>query len=1089
MNTSAPTVLELPAPDGAILKFSLQTSSVLHPLLAEKYPGIKTWKGTCLSHPALQLRCEWGPDGFRAMVSGAGNSDFLIEPLQGSKEVYRVVPKSAFSVKSSWNCFTEGKNTVALLPSAKSNAVIRTYRLALACTGEFAAYYGGTKEGALSAMATLVNRINSIFERDLGVHLQLVANNDDLIFLNPESDPFFNSISQNVLGQIQKACNQYIGTENYDVGHLLTTAAGGLAYLKSVCSSKKAGGVSGSINPVGDAFIVDYVAHELGHQFGASHTQNNNCNRNNATAVEPGSGSTIMGYAGVCTPNVQAHSDAYFHSISIAEIQNYLEQYGDCASITPITELLTANAGKDLVIPANTPFVLSGEAQYSGEPINITFTWEQVDNELAMMPPLADNPAGPAFRSVFPSENAMRFFPSLNVLINGADDTWEVLPTSERTLNFWFCARASNGMLDCDDKKILVSKAAGPFQLTYPQGGEVWESGQVKTIVWEVAGTDQPPINCKTVDILLSLDGGKSFSYTLVNDAPNNGSCTLVVPPYSSNSAYLMVRASDNVFFDVTRQALTLKASSHSGLTFEVEHPKCHGQASGRLTALYAGTSGTLLYTWSNGATTQTIQNLSAGQYSVTITDGPNTIVGSAEIIEPEPLEVYTIKLPGTSGGSSLLANPTGGTEPYMYHWSNGATNRLVYDLIPGEYWLTVTDANGCSSTSMTKVLPEMPAQMEFGICTANEQWKKIQLQHSYTDMVVVATPIAEGPNIPSVVSRLRRCEGNSFELKLQVAGSEDSPTGNWKVSWIAVESGVYNYQDYGLKFEAGKVNSASTSHAGHWLTNEISFGQPYANPVVLSQVMSYNDDRWSVAWSSAADDARIPAVNQSFSVGKHIGEDNPYPAREDETIGYLVFEAGVYTSDGLRLLAANGAPLVQGISDDERGFEYHLEGFRSAEAVALGVAGMASDEGAWPILADHFADGKHLRCWMAEDQVADAERNHAPESVAMLVIGEAEETSELPKQQIHDNASISLYPNPANNFVEISFKQMEFVGPHLQLTDMFGRVLFSQVLLPEQPGMRQVTLPINTLTEGQYFVSIREAFHVHFGKLLVSRP
>ncbi len=1088
MNASSPPVLELPAPDGVLLRFELQPSAVLHPQLAAKYPNIKTWKGNCLQHPALRLRCEMGANGFRALVEGAGHPAFLIEPADAAKGIYKVLPKSALTSKGNWSCFTEGKSNSEPLPSVKNSGLVRTYRLALACTGEFADYFGGTKEGALSAMATLVNRLNGIFERDLGVHLQLVANNDEIIFLDPQSDPFYNSTSQSALGQNQQACNLYIGADNYDVGHLLTTANGGLAHIKSVCSSKKAEGVSGSNNPFGDAFFVDYVAHELGHQFGASHTQNNNCNRNPATAVEPGSGSTIMGYAGVCSPNVQPHSDAYFHAISIAEIENYLTQYGNCASISTIPETLEADAGSDVYIPANTPFQLSGVVQYSGNPASLTYTWEQIDNEVAVMPPLAENQAGPAFRSVFPSVNDTRFFPSLDVLLHGADAGWEVLPAAAREMNFRFCTRAGNGLVDCDDKKIHVIETNGNFRMTYPQGGEVWESGQVKTIQWKVAGTGEAPVNCKKVDILLSVDGGATFPYELVRNTPNDGSYTLVVPPYSSELAYIMVRAADNAFFDINRQPLTLKGPSNYTVAFEAEHPKCHGEATGRLTAHVPAAAGELHYNWSNGATTQSIENLSAGLYTVTIQVGPNTVVGVAEIAEPEPLSVYTINIPGTGTGAGLLANVSGGTEPYLYHWSNGAGERLLYNLNPGEYRLTVTDANGCSAMSVSNVLPEKPVQMEYGVLTVSEKWQKVALEYNYEHMVVIATPIAGGANTPSVVTRLRNCEDNSFEIRLQVAGSENSPTGALQVSWIAVEAGIYRYAENGLKFEAGTMTAEETSHSGHWLTGIFSFGQTYTNPVVLTQVMSSNDERWSVAWSSASGDARSPAGRRSFSVGKHIGEDNPYPAREDETIGYLVFESGVHAYDGLRLLAANGPPIVQGIADDKAGFAYPLAGFNKLEAVVLGAAGMAGDEGAWPLLAGDFTEGNELRCWMAEDQIADAERNHTPEAVAILAIGAADQNSGSAEQNGPRAGTVSLYPNPASNYVTISFEQRELDGPRLEVTDLFGRVLFSQTLLPEEPGIRQVSLPVNTLTEGQYFVNIREAYHFHHGKLLVRK-
>ncbi|MBU6343021.1 MAG: zinc-dependent metalloprotease, partial [Bacteroidetes bacterium] len=559
-------VLTLPNAQGNTLQFRLQESPVMEPELQSRYPNIRCYTGRGMDDPSALIKCDLGPWGFHAMVIRPGKSTLFIDPYQhGNRDYYIVYEKSDYLPKKEDALYTCGTATDGLTElSLKNNnsevqgdCRLRKYRLALACTGEYASFHGGTKPLVLAAMNTTMNRVNGIYEDEIAITMQLVAKNDTLIFLNANSDPYTNNDGATMLGQNVSTCNARIGSANYDIGHVFSTGGGGIAGLGVVCSNSKAQGVTGSSSPVGDAFDVDYVAHEMGHQFGANHTQNNNCNRVTGAAMEPGSASTIMGYAGICSPNVQSNSDDYFHAYSLQEINAYsiLGSGNTCAvKITTGNNNPSVSAGADYIIPKSTYFALTASGS---DPDNdaLSYCWEQMDPEFATMPPVSTSTTGPLFRSFKGTSAPTRYFPRLADIVNNVSPTWEVLPSVSRTMRFRVTVRDNNPAGSCskeDDVVLSVNSATGPFQVSAPNTNVVWFVGENKTVSWLVNGTNGAPINCANVKISLSTDGGFTYPVILANSVPNTGSANVTVPNNLSNTCRVKVEAIGNIFFDIS---------------------------------------------------------------------------------------------------------------------------------------------------------------------------------------------------------------------------------------------------------------------------------------------------------------------------------------------------------------------------------------------------------------------------------------------------------------------------------------------------------------------------------------------------------
>lgn len=784
------SVIDIPMPDGSMRAFRVWETPMMEESMAALYPDIKTFTGEAVDDKRVTAKFDFTLFGFSAVVFD-GKKTAFIDPYDQYNDGYYILHYKSdedrpYSQRMICGVHSDNdlhSDQMQLMPTAPLPATnlsdlkipaphsnpsatgmaqlpgssptmeatpttngtqIRIYRIAVAANNQYCIASTGlpspTIAQCLSRITTTMNRVNGVYNKELSVQMNFVSNESDIIWPSATgsvngADPFnaINSNPSSCIAQNQTTCDTRIGTGNYDIGHVFTTGAGGLAMLGVICnSSLKAQGVTGSSFPVGDAYDIDYVCHELGHQFGSSHTFNNNTdgscggNAEPTQAYEPKSGATIMDYAGICAPeNIQNNSDAYFSVSALEHIEDEMTIGG--GGVCAVT---TSSAHSPLTLPAfsaiynipyKTPFELTSPTATAGSgDTSITYGWHQSNLGDLGRAWSQSYRFGPIFRSYWPENDPTRVFPFVDsVLKNVSFSSGEKLPDTARFLTFKTVIRNIRAGMGCfnvpDDTihlNVSSTGAAGGFAgfRVTSQGttGLVYTGGSTQTVTWNVVGTNAAPVNAANVDIYMSTDGGYTWPY-LVGTFPNSGTASISVPnpPVATTTARFKVKGSGNVFFNVNRYNFTVNPGATTA------------PITGTFTVCVTGTTdlddATPSGTWSSStpavgtvnSSTGVVTGISAGTTTITYHVGTGNVTAVVTVIATPTVAATTGTAVVCTGLTTTLSNTTTGGV-----WSSTTpavgtvnTSGVVNGITAGTTTISYTVSNGCGTIAATRVV------------------------------------------------------------------------------------------------------------------------------------------------------------------------------------------------------------------------------------------------------------------------------------------------------------------------------------------------------------------------------------------------
>ncbi|WP_052461142.1 zinc-dependent metalloprotease [Psychroserpens mesophilus] len=765
-NGQSNTVIQFPNVKGELESYRVVETAIFSSEYgANMYPNIKTYLGSRTDNSGTRVRFSVTPLGLKAMVSEPGKANFYIQPVtKVSNGQYLVYNRNAkVDDSETFECLTEDLEVLSRSAAPSSmqrdanDQFLRTFRIAISTTSQYTGFWndgnagnGGPQEDALAQMISTLNRVNEVFEVDMAITFLLVNTADDLAIdlVYSGTDPY----GGNLNGDLQANLTATVGESDYDIGHLLHFAGnnGNAGCIGCVCESGKGSAFSAHSfvdNDGGpfmaDFFDIDYVPHEMGHQMGANHTYSN-FSEGTGVNMEPGSGTTIMGYAGITGPDdVQDHSDPYFHYASINQILNNVGSApNNCAITTAITNNPpVADAGSDYTIPNGTAFVLRGTATDSDGSDVLTYCWEQIDDGVTNTGNFGPTKTtGAVWRSRPPSTSPNRYMPILERVLNGqltesnpvetVDNTsWETVSTVGRDLNFALIVRdrseaggvGQTPQSDFDFMTVTVDNTSGPFVVTSQTTNETWDAGSLQTITWNVAGTDTGNVNTPTVNILLSVDGGQTFPFIMASDVPNDGSHDVTVPITGGDTsmARVIVEGNNNIFYAVNGSNISIQESEFvitvdnseldicqpNSLVFNFEYDTFLGfsdPTNFSVSGLPAGTSAVISPNSASADDTMgtiTINgtgSLATGSYSLTFVGTSGAISRSVDLV----MNVYNDTVDAV-----VLASPANGaidqsTEPELtWNGSDNAQDYLV-EVSSDINFATIVDSGIVQSTS-----------------------------------------------------------------------------------------------------------------------------------------------------------------------------------------------------------------------------------------------------------------------------------------------------------------------------------------------------------------------------------------------------
>ncbi len=745
-------IISLPNAAGGIEQFEVFEASNFEPDLQARFPEIRAFSGRGITDKYATLKLSISPQGVQTMVFRTEKDNEFIEPYSADHTVYAVFKSQRNIGSLPWSCATKDvqvyndikKQTGNISYAARSGGNLKTMRLAQSVTAEYSNYFGATSASQVSLVLAAINatltRANGVYEKDLALHLNLVAASTNVIYYNASTDPYSNA-SSGVGGawnnELQSTLTSVIGDANYDIGHLFGASGGGgnAGCIGCICSSGKGSGFTSPADdiPAGDNFDIDYVVHEVGHQLGANHTYSM-LNEGTGVNKEIGSGITIMGYAGITSYDVAAHSIDAYHEASIAQIQTNLNSKTCPATATITNSTPVVAAVSSYTIPKSTPFALTGSAT-DADGDALTYSWEQDDNASssqtnANSKASATKATGPNWISFRPTASPTRYFPQLSSILAGATTTGpmtggdagvttEALSSVARTLKFRLTVRdnavysstspVNVGQTQYTDMVVTVSSASGPFAVTAPNTAVSWAGGSSQTVTWSVASTTASPVSCANVKISLSTDGGQTFPTVLVASTANDGTETVTIPNTPTTTARIKVEAVGNIFFDISNTNFTITSGSSCGT------------ATGLASSSVTTTSATVSWAAVSGATSYAVDyKLNSSSAWTSFSTAQTATSASLTGLTSGSLYDWRVKATCASGTSAyataqfttlvpcaapagLSSTPASTTATVSWSAVSAATSYAVdYKLNSSSAWTSFSTAQTGTSASLT---------------------------------------------------------------------------------------------------------------------------------------------------------------------------------------------------------------------------------------------------------------------------------------------------------------------------------------------------------------------------------------------------
>jgi subtilisin-like proprotein convertase family protein len=1146
---------ELPIANGQKATFQIVEYDMMESKLQRKFPKIKTYKGYDINSGAV-AHINLSNDQIFAAIR-LGSNTIYIDPYSMEHPDYYI----AYNVRDhqrenfAFYCdqheihdgeITEIKEDEVLEESygkplqankRGDDIDLRTYRLAVTAAGEFTQFYNGTVDGALNGIVTIVNRLNSIYENDASIRFILVNDNDKLIFLDPATDPFDDYPSSNgglvpFRNKNQEVCDLNIGPANYDVGHVLgqapfTNSGQGVASIATVCNNnQKALGSSIHTNPFGDRFSVNIVAHEMGHQFGGLHTMYHCHNVQPGNGFEPGSGSTIMAYTGICssTANVQTNSDPYFHVNTLEIITNFSRNGGgnSCRQIINNDNRepdITLDYENGFYIPVNTAFRLSGTAE-DPDGDDMTYSWEQYQvgsRNYENNPWNISQPTGnePLFRSNPPSTSATRYFPALPRIVNNVFYKFELLPTYARDLVFRFVVRDNNpegglSVWETMNFKTHDNSADGVFKITNFNLKDTVYAGGTAELTWDVAATDLDPINCKRVNVRLSLDGGTTFPIMVKRDIANDGSTFINFPDTSANRIRFMLEAANNIFLDVNDRSSELQQPNEPNFALsyddrgykfcvpEIKQIEIQTSPIAGLTddisfefsgILPAGAVATFEpQTVSPGESTQLILDLrdvnSMDTFNFEFSATSDTLVKfrtiEAELVandftnlsldEPsngalgvsetpilkwstvDDADSYTLEVAADAAFNDIVYSRTG---------ISGGQNLVNDQLSPGAiYYWRVKPLNSCGEQDINKV---SSFQVRVLDCVEYESTTPTQnLSQTGTPEVEMSINTGNSVQVTEINITHVRGQHNDFgNLTFSVEG----PSGAKAI--LVDQSCEFTAANFDFGFDDESTRNLNCIHFGG--------GTRYKPVDSLARFVGETGTDWKliVKDNVSGDGGRLESW--AFEVCGSLFPTNPELSRND-SIHVFPGNGRLITSDYLMVTHPDFGPsdltftivetpnygtMKYDGSEVGAGFQFSMQDVID-EKLRYSHNGLDVDE-------DHFSF-----------TVSDPGMGYYGTPSMRFVIDE--DTGILPTNELPEGTSFSLFPNPASNVINLAFSGDEMLLDEVIIYTIHGQVVERLNKLNNS----RVALEVNNMNKGLYLIQVRSGDYTIVRKFAV---